>query len=376
MDTMWQPHVVDTFRLTARGLSVAAFMFAVLTCMFAAREEAALATHSESMIGLFAIDADPQGNEAISLGPLNDCARAETGSELQVDFVVDEVPQDRPMIAFEAEIRYDPQLLEVIAADNDFLLGSAGAYSPFTGRTQGLPDSDGSFLLSVLDTASQAEVRDPGTGEVTQPEANVERGKGVLARLTLRAKASGISQVGIAVQPEAGLYPIVLDTQNEVILGERLGVISLAVGEDCPQQTVEQTFTELAAANEQMNAQEMQITPTSVNGADSQTENAAPEIETPAPVLISTPCVVQETPGSATDEPPSPTTDPSATPAGSPTRAPCTPSPSPVEEEIVDVEGSDTPLIVLGAILLGLGTAAIGGGWYVLQRSRSSPHPE
>jgi len=270
-----------------------------------------------------------------------------------------------------AEIRYDAQLLEIVAAENDFLLGSVGAYSPFAGRTQDLPDTDGSFLLSVLDTASQAELRDPGTGEVTQPEANIERGKGVLARLTIRAKAAGASEVGIAIQPDAGLYPIVLDTQNEVILGERLGVISLAVGEDCPSQMIEPTFTELAAANEQMNTRETQITPTPV--ADSQTEDAAPESETPPPVLISTPCVVEE---ASSPEQPGPTAGPAATPGGSATPAPCTPSPSPVQEEIVDIEGSDTPLIVLGAVLLGLGTASVGGGWYLYRRSRSGPHAE
>jgi hypothetical protein len=164
----------------------AAVAFMLLCLAFAGGEGAALATHSSSTIGLLAIDANLEGNTATSLGLIDGCSRVETGAQLNVDYVVDSIPQDRPMIAFEAEIHYDPQLLEVVAVDYDFLLGAVGDYRPVAGLTDKLPDSDGKFRLSVLDAAS-----------TTDPEANVERGAGVSARNTSRAKAAGVSEVAI-----------------------------------------------------------------------------------------------------------------------------------------------------------------------------------
>ena len=62
--------------------------------------DAALATHSSSTIGLLALDPNVQGNTATSIGPIEGCARVETGAKIDVDYVVDSVPEDRPIIAF------------------------------------------------------------------------------------------------------------------------------------------------------------------------------------------------------------------------------------------------------------------------------------
>ena len=364
-------------------LAVAALAFVVLSCALTASVEQALATHSDSMIGLIAIDADPQGNAATSLGPLNGCSRAETGDQLDVDLVVDAVPGDRPMIGFEAEIRYDPQRLEVVAVYYDLLLAAAGAYRPVAGLTDGVPDSDGNFRLSVLDAAS-----------TTDPEANVERGAGVLARITFRAKAAGVSEVTIGVQGP-GLYPRVQDTQNELILADRAGSISVAVGKDCSPQAREPKITDLAEVNEQILSAtpDPQATPTPIGGAASPADGPTGEGETPTPVT--TPCVVTpETTISPTTAPPdaplfpspssppagaqppaSPASTPPATPVTSPasTDVLCTPTPAPLQDEIVDIEeDSDTILIAGAAALLALGTVAGGGGWYLYRRSRDS----
>jgi Cohesin domain len=362
----------------------AAVAFALLSLAFAAGQGAALATHSSSTIGLLAIDANPEGNTATSLGPINGCSRVETGAELNVDYVVDSIPQDRPMIAFEAEIRYDPQLLEVVAVDNEFLLGAVGDYRPVAGLTDKLPDSDGKFRLSVLDAAS-----------TTDPEANVERGTGVLARITVSAKAAGVSEVGIGVQQEPALYPYVQDTKNESILAERAGSISLAVGQDCSPQAAEPKITDLAEVNAQIlgATPDPQATPTPDGGSASPPDDAATEGETPTPVPVTTPCVVTagrtispstappdaslspspSSPPDGAQGPESPSSTLAATPAPSPASADvlCTPTPAPLQDDIVDVEeDSDTLLIAGAAALLALGSAAGGGGWYLHQRSR------
>ena len=331
----------------------AAIALVILSLALTAREGPALATHSSSTIGLLAIDANPEGNAATSLGPVNGCSRVETGAQLDVDYVVDSIPQDRPMIAFEAEIRYDPQLLEVVAGDYDFLLAAVGAYRPVTGLTDELPDSDGNFRLSVLDAAS-----------TTDPEANVETGAGVLARITFRAKAAGVSEVAIGVQQEPGLYPLVQDTKNESVLADRAGSISLAVGEDCSPQAAEPKVTDLADVNERIlgATPDPQATPTPIGSAASPPDGSTSEGETPTRLPTQTPCVVTPertiSPGTA-----SPDTSP----------APCTPTPPPLLDDIVDVEeDSDTLLIAGAAALLALGAAAGGGGWYLYRRSRKS----
>jgi hypothetical protein len=294
--------------------------FMLLSLALAAGEGAALATHSSSTIGLIAIDANPEGNTATSLGRINGCSRVETGAQLSVDYVVDSIPDDRPMIAFEAEIQYDPQLLELTAVDHDFLLAAVGAYQPVAGPTDDVPDSDGNFRFSVLDTAS-----------MTDPEANVERGAGVLARITFSAKAAGVSEVAIVAQHGPGPYPLVQDTQNERILADRAGSISLAVGDDCPPQAAEPKITDLAEVNEQILSAtpDPQATPTPLDGAASPPDGSTPEGDTPTP--------------------------------------------RPLEDDIVDVEEDSNAAFFAGAAaLLALGTAAGGGGWYLYRRSRKS----
>jgi len=185
----------------------------------------AAADHSLSSIDLLAIDARTEGNSATALGPLDGCASAAVGGLVTVDYVVAAVPQDRPLIGFEAEIQYDRRVLEVVSVQSDLLLAAEGQFDPFVGLSDPLPDSDGAYRISVLDVAS-----------VTSPEANVERGPGVLARLTFRVKANGISRINVRydLKRDLLLYPIVLDTQNEVIQIDHLGSAVVAAGKQCP----------------------------------------------------------------------------------------------------------------------------------------------
>ena len=183
------------------------------------------ADHASTSIGLLAIDARTEGNTATDLGRLDGCAESSVDGLITVDYVVDAVPGDRPLIGFEAEIRYNPRILEVVAVQTAFLLAAEGSFAPFAGLSDSLPDSDGVYRITVLDTASQ-----------TFPEANVESGPGVLARITFRGKVKGVSPLAVGFERKPDLlYPLVVDTQNEVIQVDHLGGAVVSVGRDCPR---------------------------------------------------------------------------------------------------------------------------------------------
>ena len=307
--------------------------------------------------------------------------RIESGAQIAVDYVVDSIPQDRPLIGFEAEMRYDPQLLEVVDADYNFLLAAVGTHTPFTGQSDQVPDSDGSFRMQVLDTAS-----------MTDPEANVERGAGVLARLTLRAKTAGLAALSLTVSRDPLVYPTMLDTQNELIFVDRVGSASLAVGQDCPVEAQQPVIIDMAEVNQQILADNPGLAgaTTAAGGATSDSGTGAPSASlspgdgtppesTLAPSPTTVPCAAPPRPTPTASPSPSPppegaTTPPptdAPSPAPSPTEVVCTPTPTPVQEQIVDVEEDSNTLPILGAAaLLMVGTAAAGGGWYLYRRSR------
>jgi cohesin domain-containing protein len=218
---------VSPFRLGQATAARATFLLIavlVLTDVPPATRSAE-ANHSASSIDLLAIDAQPEGNVATALGPLDGCSSAAVGGLVTVDFIVADVPQDRPLIGFEAEIHYDRRLLEVVSVQSDLLLAAEGEFEPFIGLSDPLPDRDSVYRISVLDTAS-----------VTSPEANVERGPGVLARLTFRTLAKGVSRISIGynLRGDFLLYPLNLDTQNEVIQIDHLGSAAVVSGKECP----------------------------------------------------------------------------------------------------------------------------------------------
>jgi Cohesin domain len=365
------------------ALPAAAVALFLLPFAFASRT--ALATHSTSTIGLLAIDANSEGNAAASLGPVNGCSRIEPGAQITVDYVVDAIPQDRPIIGYEAEVRYDSSLVEVLEADYKFLLGAVGTHQPFSGQSDQLPDSDGSFRMQVLDTAS-----------MTDPEANVERGPGVLARLTFRGKAAGLASIALAVSRDPLVYPVVLDTQNELIFVDRIGSASLAIGQDCPVEAQQPVIIDLAEVNEQIIADNPGLlggSPppegTSSPSADIVTpegQTPSPDESTPAPSPATFPCAAQprRTPDPTPASPsPPPAEGAEATPAETPAQVPtptqilCTPTPTPIPDQIVSVDDDSNMALTAGAFaLLTAGSAAAGGGWYLYRRSRSaSPGP-
>jgi hypothetical protein len=164
-----------------------------------------------SPIDLVAVDADPTGNTATSVGPIDDCIEAAVGSPLVIDVVVDEVPEPPTepftgMFGFAADLTYDPQVLQPVAVDNEMLLAAAsGGWVAY--YNDDLPDSDG--LLSVA-----AALIDWPNGPY---------GPGVLSRITIDILASGESDLvltSVAVRDEQSqMYPVEAILNARVVAG-------------------------------------------------------------------------------------------------------------------------------------------------------------
>jgi hypothetical protein len=230
------------------------------------------------------------------------------------------------MIGFEVEVRYNPDLLEAIQVDHQLLLAAAGTYSPLPGLSDALPDSDGKLRISVLDTASS-----------TEPEANVETGPGVLARITFRAKSTGIGEVAIGLETDPLLYPLVLDTRDEMILVDKIANASLAIGQDCPPETIQPEVVDLGPTNQQILESNPQLQPLGTTGATPQQ-----------------PPDTAGTGGPASGQTPGRSSAPTASGSASQTA------------------GGDDGSSNIAAIvaLIALGTAGAGGGWFLYRRNR------
>lgn len=288
-------------------------------------------------INLIAVDADPQGNTATSLGPLNACTRAEPGATVTVDVVVDAVPgppTQNGIVGFELYIDYPADLVSVTAVDHEFLLGAVGTYAPFEGLSDPLPDSDGRYYLAIADLATN----DPDNG------SNVEEGPGVLARLTLTAKAAGIAGVSVVFQPP-DIYPTVLNNQNVTLDVQNLAAAQIAIGQDCPvppeSAPVPQPIPPFDEAT---------ITPTPTPGPTDRPPPATP------------------TPGAG-----SPAADGSPTPPPTPrARTSPTPTANPEDQEEEGDGGASAGTIALVVVLVAAGGGLAGAGGYMLYR-RSHP---
>ena len=285
---------------------------------------------SNATIHLLAVDADPTGNGWTSLGPIDSCVRTEVGKEIDVDVVVDAIPADRPIMAFQMTVDYDPAVLQVTAYDQKYLLAAVGSFRPFEAFNDPLPDSDGSLDLGILDIASN------------DPEgANMETGPGVLARITFQAKAAGSSMVSVAFNPP-DVYPLIIDRWNEVIQIDNLGHATISVGDDCPPSGAPSQITPLPSIGE-------------ILGSTPTPEPIVPGSASAGP---------QASPGPGDGAGP---TAPSGNGAGGAASVYAPPTPVPALPDLGTAPGGDSTdaLTMAGGALAALGVVLLAsGGWY------------
>jgi hypothetical protein len=162
----------------ATRMKTAALCF-ITAALFLASSLPAIPSRSlaqgETTIG---IDASSQGNAATSLGTIDSCISVATDHTFEVDVYVENVTD---LLAWEAYVTYDHAIVQII--DRDVELFQAGAGTAVVNVSDSVPfDADRPFRI--------------GATNMSEPPAG-ESGSGVLARLTLKAIASGDTPISI-----------------------------------------------------------------------------------------------------------------------------------------------------------------------------------
>src|SRR6266545_7492170 len=157
-------------RILYVGVIAVAFVLAVFGL------DAARADHDpgSSVIDIIAFDTDTTLNTATHVESIEDCVSlASVGNTAVVDLVVDQVPADG-VGGFETDVLYNPAIVKVTAVQGSFLLAASGPSGITSTFTDPVPDTDGDFRVSFLDSST-----------------NYESGEGVLARITFEAVGNG-----------------------------------------------------------------------------------------------------------------------------------------------------------------------------------------
>lgn len=271
------------------------------------------------------VDADPTGNTATSLGPIDSCISVSNGDTFQIDLFVSDVDD---LLAWEAYFTYDMNIVNIL--DRDVMMfQTANPGSNVFDVSEDLPDIDGRYGVAAADIA--------------QPIAP-DSGSGVLARLTLKAVGAGVSP--------ASLSPIDVNGDGRMDLGPWLKDSEGAPIADGDGDG----FFDGSIANAQIAVDKacLPVTPgpsPTPRPAASPTPEATPG-QTPTPAL--TPAV-------------------SPTPSASPTAATPTASPAPgtpTAGEETEGEGGPPWVIAyaaggaVGALLLG------SAAWLAIRRQR------
>ncbi|TET53069.1 MAG: hypothetical protein E3J64_04125, partial [Anaerolineales bacterium] len=124
------------------------------------------------------VDADPAGNTATSLGPIDSCVSVSTGDTFDVDILITDVVD---LLAWEVYFVYDGSIISIVDHDVQ-MFQAANEGSNIFDLSEVLPDLDARYGLAAADLA--------------QPPAP-DSGSGVLARLTLKAVGPGLSPASL-----------------------------------------------------------------------------------------------------------------------------------------------------------------------------------
>lgn len=146
-------------------------------------------------------DTDISGNSSTSVGTVDNCISVSSGDTFNLDIFVSDVTE---LIHWELYLKLDPSIVEVTDADMRMFLNTNSQSSL---KTQWIPYANGRHFLGAADLKGAPE-----------------SGSGVLARLTLHAKAPGLSSAEF-------LYDD-LDSDGDMDIGPRLTALGgIAVGD-------------------------------------------------------------------------------------------------------------------------------------------------
>ena len=177
-----------------------------------------------------AVDADPSGNTATSLGPTDECVAVRSGDTVQVDIVITDVTD---LLGWEAYAIYDASVLKLTDRDVKLFLAA----------------NTGSNVFDASDAPANANGRyHVGGADIADPPVP-DSGSGVLARLTFSALSPGVSLITIRPLDFSGddkpdIGPILTgfggerigDSNGDTYFDGPTADAWIAVDGDCPQQ--------------------------------------------------------------------------------------------------------------------------------------------
>ena len=173
-------------------------------------------------IALLAIDGDPTGNSARSVGTIERCVSANVGEPAQIDIVVPApgVPAARGMGAYQFSILYDPAVIWIGTDDSAMLLAQA-AGSNVIPIADPRPDRNGVYESWGVDFGPSG----------IEPAGSSETGPGVIARITLLLQSEGVSTLTLS-------DVLVIDDASERISLESVQSATINVGQSCLSESV------------------------------------------------------------------------------------------------------------------------------------------
>jgi hypothetical protein len=162
------------------------------------------------------IDADPSGNTATSLGPVEACVSTTSGSSIAIDLFITNVTD---LLGWTGDILYDPSLISITNINVRMFQAADGRSNVFN-ASDPTPDTDGTFYASAVD--------------LNAPPYQ-DSGSGVLARITISALAPGVSDLIISSPALTNVngQPIG-DTDGNGIFEGSIFNAEIAIDEPCP----------------------------------------------------------------------------------------------------------------------------------------------
>ena len=170
-----------------------------ITALAAPLTDAPVAGQESLALG---VDADPDGNGPLSLATIDACTSVARDDVFDVDIYIENAQE---LLAWEAYIGYDPEILDVVGRDVEMFLA-------------GNPNS------SVLDVSGR--VPDPGLYQVAAADISdpptPDSGSGVLFRLSMKAISSGTSSIELVTRDVDGdgrtdLGPLLRNVDGNVL---------------------------------------------------------------------------------------------------------------------------------------------------------------
>lgn len=179
-------------------------------------QEASQASQVQTWVG---IDADPAGNAATALGPIDGCVSVASGQTAAVDLFIMDVQR---LAGWQGILTYDSSVVTIVDVDAHLLLAANPASEVANVSPDRLPDTDGAYGFVVADLGDRVG----------------ESGDGVLARLTLQAVGSGRAALAVSdvVLADPSAQPIG-DTNGDTYFDGPVSGAEIRVDEACPAAT-------------------------------------------------------------------------------------------------------------------------------------------